>query len=815
MNCKFLHTTLKQFASGLRTILLVTIYTTVANGQANISGYSDVAKQRLLIRITSHYIYTASQGQIDMDSAIRIPCKLYGLSPLLAYNEGYSDGKPSAGTRLLDAGKVKEARALLAKTHDEARLRLLIELGSYFVFRPGTEKADLDEASKYIKEAILLSETTPDQWKIEVLTLQAFFLDQSGLTDESQEIFAQIVKLCEQTKNTKALAHSLLSAGRLLYYGHPSRLSNFEKALSIFQSLHAKEKEIETLSEMNVEYFIVKRYDVVEQMTHRIIDLQTQINFHHQQYAYDVLAYLGEIKGDVTSSLSYTNKSLQSMTSGADSVFAALFYTRQAFVYEGLHKNDAAMAWYNKALEGRSNDTRLYWYKAFLRKARLLSDLSREEEALSLLREVGSQFPPVTTFEKMYYEIATGESNEKLKRFGLAEEHYKVFLKLAENFPDEYIQGEFADAHGQISALYRIIGKTDKARELLERGKPYYFNIGVTGKAAYYEFLFRIDSTEKRYLDAIKDLQLSQKFIDSSLTYDQRKKVDELLVKYEADKKDKDIQILKQQSELQDSRLQQSQFGQRMTFIGTGLLLLIAALLYYLYRTKQKSNNQLKHLVSEKEWLLKEVHHRVKNNLQTVLSLLESQSRQLSDEALHAIQESKNRVYAMSLIHKKLYQSTDVASINMEDYLRELIQHLRESFGRSGPIQFSLRLEPIQLDVSQAVPVGLIVNEAVTNSIKYAFSESNDDSQIFVSLKVISDKIELLISDNGVGMTETQKETNKSLGLKLMRGLTEDIEGVFAIDTKKGVSIQVDFVPSVPLQKMKTAAMSTPEIQIA
>lgn len=186
------------------------------------------------------------------------------------------------------------------------------------------------------------------------------------------------------------------------------------------------------------------------------------------------------------------------MTSRVDSVFASLFYSRQAYLYESLNKRDAALAWYNKALEGKSNETRLYWYKAFLRKARLLSDLSREEEALSLLREIGNQFPPVTTFEKMYYEIAIGESNEKLKRFGLAEDHYKVFLKLAENFPDEYIQGEFPDAYGQISALYRIIGKTDKARELIERGKPYYFKIGVVGKANYYEFLFRIDSTEKK-----------------------------------------------------------------------------------------------------------------------------------------------------------------------------------------------------------------------------------------------------------------------------------------------------------------------------
>ena len=158
-----LHITLKLLASGLTVIFLTTIGTTTANGQSNTTGYSDVAKQRLLIRIAAHYIHTISQGQIDMDSAVRIPCAVYRLSPFLAYNEGYSDGAPSAGTRLLDAGQVNEATALLNNLQDTARLRLLIELGSYFVFKPGTAKADLDEASKYINEAMVLSKTQSDQ----------------------------------------------------------------------------------------------------------------------------------------------------------------------------------------------------------------------------------------------------------------------------------------------------------------------------------------------------------------------------------------------------------------------------------------------------------------------------------------------------------------------------------------------------------------------------------------------------------------------------------------------------------------------------
>ncbi|GAB3926452.1 hypothetical protein GCM10028804_30100 [Larkinella terrae] len=395
--------------AGLVFITSVSAQSRKEERASNTPPYSDVAKQRLLIRITAHYIHTISQGQIDMDSAVRIPCKLYGLSPLLVYNEGYSDGKPSAASSLLDAGKVETARALLTRLRDEARLRLLIELGSYLVFRPGTAKADLQEASKYINEAIEISTNKANQWKIEGLTLQAFLLEQSGLTEESQEKFAQVVTLAGQTENRKALAQALLNAGRSYHYGHPTRLSNFEKALSIFQTLQAREKEIETLSEIIIEHFAFKRFKVAEQLIRKTLDLETRINFHHRQYAYDALAYLAFRKAAYTNSIFYSNKSLSSLASKADSVFIGLFYTRQANAYIHLQKFDEGLSWLTKALENQSAETRLYWYKAFLTKTQVLSNMNRGAEALPLLKETGSRYPPFRCLKRCIFRFLWGK----------------------------------------------------------------------------------------------------------------------------------------------------------------------------------------------------------------------------------------------------------------------------------------------------------------------------------------------------------------------------------------------------------------------
>jgi two-component sensor histidine kinase len=199
-------------------------------------------------------------------------------------------------------------------------------------------------------------------------------------------------------------------------------------------------------------------------------------------------------------------------------------------------------------------------------------------------------------------------------------------------------------------------------------------------------------------------------------------------------------------------------------------------------------------LVNEKEWLLKEIHHRVKNNLQVVMSLLNSQSAYIdNDAALTAIHDSQHRVHAMSLIHQKLYNSENVSSIDMSFYTRELVSYLRDSFDTGHRIRFELNIEPLKMDVSQAVPLGLILNEAITNSIKYAFPHEKS-GVISVSLSDSSANHYLLsISDNGVGLPADFRKTG-SLGMSLMKGLSEDLDGNFSIESNNGTLIKISFV---------------------
>ena len=140
-----------------------------------------------------------------------------------------------------------------------------------------------------------------------------------------------------------------------------------------------------------------------------------------------------------------------------------------------------------------------------------------------------------------------------------------------------------------------------------------------------------------------------------------------------------------------------------------------------------EKNTELEQLVKDKEWLVKEIHHRVKNNFHIVSSLLEIQSSYLKNKAaISAIKESQHRINSMSIIHQKLYQSETLSTVHMPEYIYELVEYLKESYAIREEISFDVQIENIELSHSFAITLGLILNEAITNAIKYAFHDTHE-----------------------------------------------------------------------------------------
>lgn len=213
---------------------------------------------------------------------------------------------------------------------------------------------------------------------------------------------------------------------------------------------------------------------------------------------------------------------------------------------------------------------------------------------------------------------------------------------------------------------------------------------------------------------------------------------------------------------------------------------------------RRRSEGQVRSSLKEKEVLLKEIHHRVKNNLQIISSLLNLQSMQIRDpHTAQVFRDSQSRVKAMALVHERLYQSADLARIDFSGYVQDVTNHLLRSY-QTGPHGIRLRLDvdPVALNIDTAVPCALIINELVSNSLKYAFPNGRKGEIRIRLAQVDREHLNLLISDNGVGFPEAVSfETTESLGLQLVRSLVEQISGTVQYRNGSGTEFDITFRP--------------------
>lgn len=204
---------------------------------------------------------------------------------------------------------------------------------------------------------------------------------------------------------------------------------------------------------------------------------------------------------------------------------------------------------------------------------------------------------------------------------------------------------------------------------------------------------------------------------------------------------------------------------------------------------------QIEESLKEKDVLLKEIHHRVKNNLQIIISLLNLQSGYIKDEAtLKAVQDGQNRVRSMALVHEKFYQAEELSEIDFGEYVEKLTQYIYQSYGdKTDRVKMIIESDRVGLDMDTAMPSGLLINEIVSNAYKYAFP-GDSKGEIRIILKKQHGKVIFKISDTGVGLPEEiNLEAAESLGMQLIQALTAQLDGELEVSREKGTEFTVSF----------------------
>jgi len=757
--------------------------------------------QRLNLWLSSTYLYIAKEALTDQDSCLLIAGRYLGLSRFSILAEGFGDEKLREQSKWIDQSDPNAAIRSLSKTSGKRHLQLLMLLGSYYAFQPAGYARYKDSVEYFLNKAIKESKTLKEEkWgRIALCLLGKIYLQ--AYDDKGDSIYDQLIDQCrkagDKETETRAIAYrGIYTAPRQTTFQR--KLSDLQQAADGYHSMGDIESEINLLMDLGYVFMAAGQLQTAHDLFLKALSLAGSIQYPYTHYITEALANITMYQGKFGEPLRYIRQAIKVAESCRDSTGWALLYGRLAILYEVEGRQKEALETAQRSIKRFIIDRNPAVYNILQIVIQAMNEEGHAKEALDLVFNISKEVsPPAGISDMFYYHSALSTCYTALNKLDSAEMHIKKMDSLETEA--EVIRGPLR--RGAVIEHYAALsfnrGQYQKAKEYLEEHfkVPSYGHRALMNDLAVYRLLIATDSALGNKEAVMSHYKEYIKLLDSNFRVTSIRQAEELQVVYETQEKETQIAGLNQDAK-------QSKLIRNLTLSGIVAAMIIAGLLYRQTRLKQKSNKiitykneQLQDLVADKEWLLKEIHHRVKNNLQIIMSLLDSQSRYIdNDAALTAINDSQRRVQAISLIHQKLYQSENTSSIDMPHYIDELVSYLQDSFGAGSRTVIEQDIEPLKLDVAKAIPLGLIINEGIVNAIKYAFP-GQQNGIVRISLKYSDyDHLVLNISDNGIGLPSDGKLSERgSLGFSLMRGLTRQLDGIFNIESNKGLHISIRF----------------------
>ncbi|RFZ85224.1 hypothetical protein DYU05_06375 [Mucilaginibacter terrenus] len=701
--------------------------------------------------------------------------------------------------------------ALKLEKTDTAKIRLYQKLRKFYAgqYLIEQKKVYLDSAIGAIKKAVELSEKDhEDSLKYQSLKYLGLSYIQAGDTLAAKRCQALAERYFLTSRHFDLAIKSWIGFGeaadRMGLY--TLGMSSYRKAISLFFKHPAAGNEANIRYHIAQEYFLLKNPAEGEKEALAIVAKFKNKNINLDQANVFLAAYYRTV-GDYRRALKYCLASVRDVEKFSEINEPDYYYGELALIYDALGESENCIKYYKKTLELRTKtaieEEFLFRTAGFIIKNFI--KLGKISAALNQFTTLRKEHPPRSPIGKIfdlqnqaYCEDATGKS-------AIAE---RLYLRVIDKLTSLQLLGVRSLAYEDLSNFYLTHHRFDEAKMFAEKmgtGSDLFEN-------KRFEFLrFKIDSTRGDDHSALGHYLSFTKLRDSITNESKNRDIAELQLQYETDKKENDIRYLKKSGDLQKKQLKQARLDQNLILGGSSVLLILLVLLYRSYRINKSNTIEIDQknkvlnltvgekdeLLKEKEWLIKEVHHRVKNNLQIVMGLLQRQSSFINNkDALSAIKNSEQRMNSVALIHQKLYQSDNVMTVNMAEYIEELLGYLASCFNLDGAIIFQKDIDCIELEVNVAVPVGLILNEAVTNSIKYAFRDRNSGIIKVLLKKAEAHKYLLSVSDNGDGLPANfDLQQIHSMGFNLMKGLSKQIGGNLKIFNKEGLEIRVEFVP--------------------
>ena len=426
-----------------------------------------------------------------------------------------------------------------------------------------------------------------------------------------------------------------------------------------------------------------------------------------------------------------------------------------------------------------------------LNKSVAYSFLDNEEEAFAAVKKARTLYEKIgNTNDVCLAKITEGTILKKLGRRMEAFELLKIFI--SENTCNlEPIHEIFLNL--TLGRLYADFNQQIKAKEYLAKVERYEIPRQMYAERMELLSLKSIlYESDAEHIKALAELRQYVKLSEEHSLEKNRRIVKEMETRFLTNEKDAEIKLLEADRRIVDLELIATKQRNLTLTIAISFLALFTGLLIYMIKKIRDKNRIISKAHDDKEILLREIHHRVKNNLQVVSALLKLQSRFVEDEnAIEALRLGQDRVESMALIHKDLYQHDNLKGVNTKDYFHKLVQSLLQSYQIDEPaIKLNLNVESIWLDVDTMVPLGLMVNELLSNAIEHAFVDQST-GELSVFLKESEQGLILEIKDNGKGVESFDSMKTKSFGYSLVQSFAKKLEAEIDYKNENGLQINL------------------------
>lgn len=627
-----------------------------------------------------------------------------------------------------------------------------------------------------------------------------FLLGQNPVIDSLNRELA-IVK---NQKHLSKISSDTLQINILLSLSKELEDSNTDEAVEF------AEKALSKAQSINAEIFVMKSNYLLGKIYNNKSDFDLSDSYlkkalsiaqHFKNYVYigDSYFYLARgklIQNNFPEAMTNLNLALQAYEKIGDKVKKARVYNSKAILYGKQNQKALEASYYNRALLLLEENTTA--------NANWLKDIITTNLAYSYLENKKYQ-KALDIFLDSYQKTASEESNHtgngargigtaymEMGKLNLALEYFKIALNIFEKTDNKSGQG---DINREIGNVYFLKQDYKLAEEFTLSGLKISNQIGELESIKFcYENLAKIYEKSGKYKEAYESQKGFQKYSDSMFNSEINNRVYELQKQYEFER-EKELLAQEQLQKEKASKIRAEKQETLIYIIAVSLIILsfLTAVIYYNSKENKKQRKiveQQKEVIekslNEKETLLREIHHRVKNNLQIISSLLNMQSSELhSEEVYYMLKEGQNRIQAMSLIHQKLYQSEDIDKVEIESYVSDLSSFLSQMYvGYSQNIEVQIMAHKCKFDFETAVPLGLVINELVSNAYKHAFVDQKSGI-IRIEINTLGDiDYQLKVGNNGKPLPEDfSLEEQKSLGLKIVSILSRQLRGSFKINS--------------------------------